>query len=623
MKKLLPLLAALLVSSSSVFSVELTFRLTPGIAFPTGNNFKVGGTGQLQADVDMFGFLTAGLEGVFSLLPLDGLNQTSYIYGGGLGLGGYYYPLSRLYLGAGAGAGIYQFTTSSSSSSQTYSDIYWRAYGEVGFRFTPEFTLCANAGFSSFLLAKSHDVTTNQISAGVGIRYTMPIGKNKASGVILSSEQEDSVFPLFMSAYKQCPVTNVIIRNNNGAEITDVKLSLRAGRYSASTYESPVIARINKYSSEEIPMFCDFSTEILRFTENGKILCELTVEYSFLGKKMRAVQNMVLSVYSRNAFTWSDSTALSSFIAPNVPEILEVSKYIAGIARNNFYTGMNRNIQMAAAMHEALRLGGVKYSNDKLTPYTSYHLSDELDYIQYPLQTLNSLSGDYDELGILLSTFLQSVGVPTGYIPLDDDFIVLVSTGTAPGTEGNLFANTDGLVIDDESVYFGLSMANFEKGFAKSRAEASRKIQAALSNEDSVFEYTKVSAAWDLYKPAVFSENGTYFETPTATAITERTVAAIKDYINSDLTQVLARARTSGDSNKIGVALMRMGRYSEAKTEFNKAGTVKALNNLATVYMIEKNYTAAASTYKKVLAKEPDNRIALKGLENANAKLGL
>ena len=99
--------------------------------------------------------------------------------------------------------------------------------------------------------------------------------------------------------------------------------------------------------------------------------------------------------------------------------------------------------------------------------------------------------------------------------------------------------------------------------------------------------------------------------------------AAVNDYINTDLTTVLARARKSADSNKIGVASMRMGRYADAKAEFNKSASTSALNNLATVYMIEKNYTSAASTYKRVLAKDPDNKIATKGLENANAKLGL
>ena len=45
------------------------------------------------------------------------------------------------------------------------------------------------------------------------------------------------------------------------------------------------------------------------------------------------------------------------------------------------------------------------------------------------------------------------------------------------------------------------------------------------------------------------------------------------------------------------------------------------MNNLANIYMIEKSYSAAASQYRAVLNKDPNNKTALKGLENANSKL--
>ena len=62
---------------------------------------------------------------------------------------------------------------------------------------------------------------------------------------------------------------------------------------------------------------------------------------------------------------------------------------------------MNRNIQFAASMFEALRSSGLVYSNDKQTPYKTFHLSGEQDYILYPLQTMDFSSGNLDELGIL------------------------------------------------------------------------------------------------------------------------------------------------------------------------------------------------------------------------------
>lgn len=623
MKKLSVFVAALLLSANLAFSADITFRLTPGVAIPGNKDYSTGFGGTAQLDLDLFGLLTVGVEGLFTTSNIDALSQSVYFYGGGAGLGFYFYPLSRLYIGLGGAGGIYQFSTTGSTDSKSFSDIYYRGYGEIGYRFSPSLTVSANGGYTNFALVKEGDSALDQINVGLSLRYTVPLSKTNSSDFVISNDQGDAAFPLFMSAYKTCPITTITIRNNTGAEVKNVHVSLRAGRYSASTYESANIKKIKKYAAVDIPLYADFSPELLRFTENGKILCELIIDYEFLGKKQQAIQNLALSVYNRNAYSWSDSTALSCFISPDTPEILEISKYIAGIARNNFFTGMNRNVQMAAAMMEALRISGIKYSDDKLTPYVQFHNSEELDSIKYPLQTINTLSGDYDELGILLASCLESVGVATGYLPLDDDFIVLVATETKPGTEENLFANPKGCLTDESTVYFGLSMANFSKGFTKSREIAAKKIQAVLESEDTNAEFTVVHAAWEVYAPAIFSENGSYYEKPSAKALNAACEASIKDYINNDLSAVLARARKTGDANKVGIALMRMGRYAEAKAEFSKMDTVKALNNLATVYMIEKSYNSAASTYKRVLAKDPENKIAQRGLENANAKLGL
>lgn len=605
---------------TSVFAVDLTLRATPSVNIPLGNIYSTGFGGTIQADADLFGFMTAGLEGSANIAPISALNNNSSFLSGGAGIGAYYFPLSRLYLGAGAGAGLYQISTKIKEESTSFVDFYFRGYGEVGFRVSPSLTISGTGGFTSYLVNGSKPIM-NAINAGVGVRYTIPLNKKASSTIQTAPSQDDAVFPLFMRSYKDSPLGSLVIKNNEGAELRNVHVSFRAGRYTASTYESAVIPKINKHSSINVDLYSDFSGEILKYTENGKIAGEVVLDYELLGKKMQTVQNAVISVYNRNAFSWLDPAALSAFISAETPEVFEIAKYIAGIARNNFYTGMDRNLQMAAAMLEGLRAGGITYSGDKITPYLDYHVSDEIDYIQYPLQTLNYLGGDYDDIGILLASCLESVGVPTAFLVTDNDFILLVATNAKPGTEENLFASADTVISDGTTIYFGLSMVNFEKGFAKSRAVAAEAIKEILNAEDTNAVFVSVEDSWAYYPPAVFTENGAYFTKPASNDITTKTNEAIKDYMNTDLSEVLARARKTNDSNKIGVALMRLGRYDEAKKEFTKANSTKALNNLATIYMIEKNYAQAAETYKKVLTMDASNKIATKGLENANAKL--
>ena len=219
---------------------------------------------------------------------------------------------------------------------------------------------------------------------------------------------------------------------------------------------------------------------------------------------MTVVEPVIVSVNNRNAFTWGDNASLAAFISPDSQEVAAFAKEVAGITRNNLYTGMNANLQYAVGMVEALKLIGLGYSGDIVTPYAYYHDSFEMDSIQYPLQTLQYLSGDYDDLGILLCSCLQTVNVPTGYMPLKDDFIVLVKLDISANQALSNFASTDGLIIDEEtdSVYLALSMAKLEKGFTASYKAGSEAVAKCFSDEESYYEFIDTTYAWNSYKPS-------------------------------------------------------------------------------------------------------------------------
>ena len=232
------------------------------------------------------------------------------------------------------------------------------------------------------------------------------------------------------------------------------------------------------------------------------------------------------------------------------------------------------------------------------------------------------LSGDYDDIGILLCSCLQTVNVPTGYIPVDNDFLVLVRLNIPAGQALNHFASTDGLLIDEEAndVYIALSMAQLEKGFTASYRAGAKALAKCYGEDENCYEFIDTSDAWAVYKPVAYS-NSSNVLLPKQEQLEKNLKAAIQSYIESDIDKVIARERAAGNTNKLGVALVRAGRYSEAKREFQKLSTVSAMNNTANILMIEKNYSAAAAQYRAVLAKDPKNKTALKGLENAKSKL--
>ena len=644
MKKVIGLFVTIVLSLNSIFALEFSVRMAPSILLPVkssggsssgkmdlSSDHKASFGGNLQADVNLFNIMSVGVEGLFYSLPSNTASvENMSIFGGGLGLGAYYYPLSRLYVGAGGSFGVYQWripvpesTESSKTSTEPKNSLYWRAYGEVGFRVNPSLTVSASGGYVDFMEASSSHVHKGPY-AGVSVKITGDIGAKGSGNVSASIEQYDNIYPVFMQLYRTAPIGTIKLTNFESAEIRDVKVSFRAGKYTSSAMECAKINRLNKFKSEEIPLMVDFSDDILNFSEDGVISGEVVIEYDFLGKKKTSIENVVLTVNNRNAFLWSDAAALGAFVSPDTPEVLELAKFCAGVARNNLYTGMNRNIQFAAAIVEGLRAAGITYSGDTTTPYLTYHTGYELDSIQYPLQTMNCLSGDYDDLGILLAACLESIGVPTALIPADDDFLVLVSLDVKPTQAGNHFASTDKLLIDDTDAYFALSMANYEKGFTNSLLAGGEKLKKIKEDTEGDNEYINIHTAWELYPPVVYSRGTSSFEKPSQAVLEEAVGKAVKAYIDAELLPIIDGARAAGNDNKLGVALVRAGKYTEAKEAFNRAaktGSLAAMNNVGNVLMYEKNYSGAAAQYKKVLEKDQNNKTALKGLENAMSKL--
>ena len=611
----------------SLFALDLSLRLTPILMFPSHEYLDKEFGSTFQADFNIFNLVTLGLDGAFLTVTPEGLSSGINFASLGAGLGLFYTPVSRLYLGAGLAGGLYTLSYEIDSTPYSFTDLYGRAYGELGFRINPNLTVYGNGGYACYFIKDSQPLNKGPF-AGIGLKISFTLGKKSSGGLTATLEQDSVIYPLFQQVYGQSPIGTIHITNAESAEVRNVKVYFRAGKYTSSAKESASIPLLQKLKTNTASLYADFSSELLKFNEDGKLSGEIVMEYEILGKKKVAVQNVTLSVSNRNAFIWGNNEALAAFISSNTPEILEYAKYVSGIARNKLYTGMNRNVQFAAALMESLRATGISYSNDTITPYSTYHLSTEVDSVQYPLQTMNYLGGDYDDLGILLASCLESVGVETAFMPVENDFIVFVSANLKAKNVANHFADLKGLIYDEEdsssNVYFPLSMAHFNEGFAKSRQAGEEVVKACKENEATSYDFITTHDAWTIYPSAVYTGSGVSFEKPSQAEVERLTDLAVKDYIATDLEPVIKNAKESGDANKIGMALVRSGKYSEAKVEFNKAiaaGSVSAMNNLANLLLMEKDYDGATAMFKKALQKDPENKIALKGLESTKEKL--
>lgn len=629
MKKLTIFVFAVFLYILPVFALDFTFTANPAVNIQLNKDMPLGFSGFVQADLNLANFMTLGAEANYTLIKPQGFKKPIQFYGGGLGLGFYYFPLSRLYTGIGAGFGINSGFINVREDDGVYNTynpngLYYRAYAEVGFRFTPDLILTANGGYLAYV-KKDFSNFNNGVFAGIGIKFNKSLGsKVNSRALLISLEQYDDINPSFARVYRENECGSITITNHESAEIRNVHVYFDGEKYTSSIIECAVIKRINRYKKEEVPLYIDFSDAIMSFTEDGLIPGNVIIEYELLGQKRRVEQSISLKVRNRNAFIWNDQAALATFISSETPEIQNFAKSVAGIARNQLATGMNRNFQFAAAMFVAVRSASIKYSEDTLTPFIQYHKSEEVDSILYPLQTLECFGGDYDDLGILLMSLLEAQGISCAYMVTPQDFIVFVDLNMSASSVDNHFNSRASVLIDEaaDKVYLPLSMANFDAGFTKSRKVGAEAVAKAFEDEENDYEFILVEDAWTIYKPVVFNVDAKNIPKPTTNQVISQLEPVIKNYIASDLNPIVKKIEKTGDTNKLGVALVRAKRYTEAKAAFAKSDSVSAMNNIANIYVIEQNYDAAIKEYEKVLSKDPKNKTALAGLESLNTKLG-
>ncbi len=615
------------------FATEFVFKLVPSYFLVTDSaatkRFDTSGYGgffdagimikSLFSLGPEFGFIAVPKKNADELLPEE--DKFIYLVPFGLNTEMSFYPFSRMQFNTGLSLGA----CVASSDFKTHYAPYYRGYAEVMYRMNPSLSIGGNASYFDYQNDTYWgDPFVSGITFGVSVQVKLDTKKNK--GLVESNlSQDDLVFPVLYSLYKTAPAGTLTVTNLESAEIRNVVVKYKAEGYSASEIECGRVRQIRKHRSVEVPLYADFNKNILNFSENGKIPGEVYVEYELLGKKKSAVVPVVIDVSNRNQLRWSDYSCISSFISSGTNEILETSKYFVGIARNNLRSGLNRNMQFAIYLFEGLRLLGLEVIEDKDTPYVQYHLSDEEpDYIQYPFQTLLYRSGDLDDMGILLSSLFEAVGIEICYAPLDDDFIILFDMAASEKELSALFVDNSKFVILGDSTYIPLSVKNFRDGFMTSWDAGLKALALAEEGENEV-EYVRVQDAWKTYPSVGFSTGELMASKPVEKELIKTGEITLSRYITNEfaprIDELNNRIKTEGGSvalyNKLGLLYVRAGMYKEAVPVLEKSAALKnvsAMNNLGNLYCVLKDYVAAKKWYETALSIDPENSVSKKGL---------
>ena len=218
---------------------------------------------------------------------------------------------------------------------------------------------------------------------------------------------------VFVAAHKQYatePLGRVRVRNDS---VDDYK-NLRCRSSSRSTWTFPVtreIPELKAKSTLEVPLNATFNNKVLGIDEDTRVLVVVTLAMADARDGAQEI-TQAMTLYGKNAIVWANSDMVGSFVTPRDDTLRNFVREAANRYAPPAQGALNRPLAQAATVFNTLSALGLRYQPDPNTPYSRVS-ADQVDYVQFPRETLRLKSGDCDDLSVLLAAAYENLGIET------------------------------------------------------------------------------------------------------------------------------------------------------------------------------------------------------------------
>ncbi len=436
---------------------------------------------------------------------------------------------------------------------------------------------------------------------------------NNAPQLTLSDLNLTTVFSAAYKNYQDQPIGRVKLRNVAGTEYGNLKLSFQIREFMdfPTTVEIP---RIGGSEVIDIPIKATFNNRILEVDEDTGVQVEVKLTYLRDGQKDDIILTQPMTIYGKNAIIWGDSQMIGSFVTPKDDTVRD---YVRQVVNSYLPEAgpLNQKLVSAMAYFSSLTASGTNYIIDPNTPFTELR-DDQIDYVQFPRETLHLKSGDCDDLSVLISAGLENLGIRTAFIEIPGHLFVMFDTGLA-AADADLISQDSSLVaIKDGNVWIPLEATMVNTNFNEAWAEGARKYQVALAADE--LGIIDLQQAWKTYQPVTLRKAGYSIELPEAKRTEslvrqsrklllaksiDRLVLPYQTMVANDPENVPARLQ-------IAILYARYGLYEDAELAFESLNEIapdnsSVMTNQGNLYFLQEAFKSAVQHYQRAI--ELDN----------------
>ncbi|MCX6135949.1 MAG: hypothetical protein NTV54_00425, partial [Ignavibacteriales bacterium] len=433
-------------------------------------------------------------------------------------------------------------------------------------------------------------------------------GKAKASYAVptaldITEFKVENIFPAQFAWYAMHPIGSVTIQNTGKVDVKNIKAQLFMPAYMQMASEQ-IIPLLKAGEKKSFAVSATLDREkLLGVSENTVSQMKAEITYAVGGKEETRSLTKPVTVYNKNAVSWSKPNTIGAFITYKDEAVQNFSRSVIGSVKYDasVLPAASRNQVNAMKVWEAVRAIQIHYVSD---PWVVAE-GDVLDEIAFPRQTLSKKAGDCDDTSVLLAACLENIGIRTMLVGTADHVFMMFDAQVNKKNAARVSLNERDYVVLDNTVWIPLETTIINKSFAeawKLGAEGYYKVKESGGKLDLI----DVRKAWETSPPTNLASNEALPEPPAADAVAALLATEAKDIaqvqgaaVNAKIAELKAKNTEAGD-NEAARYLANAGRYEEAIALLSAYTSAMSRNNRGNVYLLKgdsvsavKNYTAA------------------------------
>ncbi|MBN1211367.1 MAG: hypothetical protein JXA92_02210 [candidate division Zixibacteria bacterium] len=343
----------------------------------------------------------------------------------------------------------------------------------------------------------------------------------------------------------------------------------------------------------------------------------ITIQYAQGRETQKSRNSFQVFIYDKGAINWNESKlCLGGFINPRDPWIRNFT--LAILEANHDYIEENKpltNVHMAMAIMNGLKSYGLKYLPDPNNPYSSIDENKiAIDNIQFPYELLISRQGDCDDLTVLVTTMLESIGIRTVILDVPGHLYLMFDTGIPTNYRISLMLDENLYVSYKGRIYIPLEVTEVTGGFIKAWQTGVEEYRRWSQLHE--LKTIDLREAWSVYQPVPINQDISRdrFDYSPDLASMDADYTRLTEFKTSFMFNNFNRQITDLTSdpdilNRMAVNEIFNGKFTRGEELLEKAYTTDSTRtgiavNYANILTINGAFDKAFALYEKLLGAE-------------------